>query len=63
MKPTDDTIKLEWCYTHNTWYVDNNGCPDCTIDQLKEEHTKESIKLVEQIDELQNKLDNVEDNI
>jgi hypothetical protein len=58
MKPTTDSIKLEWCYTHNQWYVDNVGvCPDCYCDNVKEEHRTEILKVTEQRDELQAQLD------
>ena len=58
MKPTADTIKLEWCYIHNQWYVDNVGiCPDCYCDNVKAEHNTEIAKLKEENESLQNQLD------
>lgn len=55
-----DSIELDWCRTHNEWYVDNNNgndeCPKCVARQVSDENDKTISNLQQTIDEQADKI-------
>lgn len=59
---SDDTISLDWCYQHHTWYVGNN-CHECEKETTLNEHKTEINLLKERIQELETEALDLEERI